>query len=102
MQVTNSGKRPGSEVVQAYVTYPAGASQGEPPMQLKAFTKILLQPAETKEVHLLLPLGPAAAKYPPLSVWDANAHQWSVVKGSFGLAVGGSSCDIQLRGSFTV
>ena len=34
-----------------------------------------------------------------LSVWDATAHKWSEVKGTFKVAVGASSRDLKLKGT---
>ena len=33
------------------------------------------------------------------SVWDATAHKWSEVKGTFKVAVGASSRDLKLKGT---
>ena len=38
LQVTNTGKRDGAEVIQVYVEQPE--ENGEPPRQLRAFTKV--------------------------------------------------------------
>jgi hypothetical protein len=35
-----------------------------------------------------------------LSVWDASTHGWSAVLGTFEVAVGGSSCDLRVNGTF--
>lgn len=49
IRVTNTGKRPGSEVVQLYLR-DRMASVTRPVMELKGFRKIWLEPGETKQV----------------------------------------------------
>jgi hypothetical protein len=44
--VTNTGDRPGADVVQLYLTGPASA--GEPPYQLKGFQKVMLVPGRPR------------------------------------------------------
>ena len=51
--VTNTGSRSGVDVVEAYVGYPASA--GEPPAQLRAFTRVGLAPGQSSTVTLSLP-----------------------------------------------
>jgi len=46
VDVTNTGRRAGSEVVQVYVAYPRG--KGLPAKEIKAFAKVDLAPGETK------------------------------------------------------
>ena len=50
--LTNTGSRPGAEVAQAYVGFPA--SNGEPPKQLKGYQKVFLQPGQGTVVTLTL------------------------------------------------
>ena len=94
VRVTNTGPRPGSEVVQLYLTYPPGVE--EPPRQLKAFARAgPLLPGQSLDVPLALG---ARGR----SVWDAAAHAWAEVPGDFLVEVGASSADIRLLGNFTV
>lgn len=83
--VKNTGKRPGSEVVQVYLGFPKAA--GEPPKQLKAFEKVALEPGAVKTVHLTL--DPDAFRY-----WDETKHSWTVAPGAYQVMVGCSSRDI--------
>jgi beta-glucosidase len=94
LDVTNTGRRAGAEVVQLYVGMPS-TNVPEPPRQLKGFQKVFLQPGQTKHVHF--ELNPR-----DLSYWDVHAHSWVVQDGSYSVQVGSSSRDIRLRGSFTV
>jgi beta-glucosidase len=89
-ELTNVGSLSGSEVPQLYLSYPDGS--GEPPLQLKGFTKVELQPNETRDVQFNL-----TAR--SLSVWDLDSHDWSELTGEFSIGVGASSADIRLWGT---
>ena len=52
--VTNTGRRSGTDVVQAYVSFPASA--GEPPRQLAGFQTVTLAPGASRHLSLTLPL----------------------------------------------
>lgn len=53
--ITNTGARPGKEVVQLYTRDPV-ASRSRPLRQLKAFEKVALAPGESKQVALRVPV----------------------------------------------
>jgi beta-glucosidase len=92
--VTNTGSRPGAEVVQLYV-HDGHASVPRPAKELKAFSKVFLAPGETKSV--VLQLNPRSfAFYAP------EKHGWRVEAGDYGILVGSSSRDIRLTGNFPV
>jgi beta-glucosidase len=93
VKVTNSGKRRGSEVVQLYVGMPTAA--GEAPRQLKGFSRVELNPGESKTVSM--PLNKES-----LAVWDEAAHDWKVYPGKYSVEVGASSRDIRSKGAFTI
>ena len=82
VRVKNTGKFDGRETVQVYVK---AELEGTPNAQLKAFTKIDLQPGEEKEVRLLLPVEAFA-------LYDETGKQ-KVLPGSYTLHVGGSQPD---------
>ena len=88
--VTNTGSRAGAEVAQLYLAFPAAA--GEPPLQLKGFEKVEIEPGETRRVTFEL-------DERAFSVWDPAADEWRVVPGCYGVRVGGSSRDLPLSGS---
>ncbi|MDW6024856.1 glycoside hydrolase family 3 N-terminal domain-containing protein [Mesorhizobium sp. BAC0120] len=52
-EVTNSGLRPGQEVVQLYISQ-RGTSVARPVRELKGFRRVALQPGETKAVEFAL------------------------------------------------
>jgi beta-glucosidase len=93
VDVTNTGSRAGSEVVQLYLTSPAAA--GEPAAQLKAFAKVALSAHRTKRVRLQLSAHDA-------SYWNTDAQAWTLAAGSYAVRVGTSSRDLPLSASFTV
>lgn len=80
--VKNSGQYAGRETVQVYVKADA---PGAPNVQLKAFTKVALQPGEEKAVILHLPVEAFA-------LFDEEGNQ-KVMSGSYMIYVGGSQPD---------
>jgi beta-glucosidase len=69
VDVTNSGKKAGTEIVQLYIGYPKTAVR-RPKKELKAFARVSLEPGETKTVQLNVP-----AK--DLAYWKEGAG-WTV------------------------
>ncbi len=94
VDVTNSGKVTGKEVVQLYVR-DLQATFARPEKELKAFEKIELKPAETKTVTFTL--NREAFWY-----FNVNKNAWTVEAGEFEILVGASSRDVRLSGSFTL
>lgn len=88
VSVTNTGQRPGKEIVQLYVR-DVHSTVFRPEQELKDFAKIALQPGETKDV--VFSLDRWAFAY-----WDAERGDWRVEPGEFELRVGASSRDIRL------
>lgn len=84
VDVANTGARDGTETPQLYLGFPPSA--GEPPSQLRGFTKVELKAGAKQTVSFGLP---ARA----LSVWDDKAHAWAEAKGTFTVTVGTSSRD---------
>ena len=91
--VTNTGSRAGSDVAQLYVGDPASA--GEPPEQLKGFSKVTLAPGQTKDLSFRLT--PSA-----LSYWNDAASTWAVADGSYKIMVGDSSASFPLTGTVDI
>ena len=92
--ITNTGQRAGSDVAQLYVGDPA--STGEPPEQLKGFTKVSLEPGQTGRVSFRLSAAQA------LSYWDSSASGWAVADGSYKLMIGDSSANLPLTATVDV
>ncbi|HEQ71751.1 MAG TPA: glycosyl hydrolase, partial [Spirochaetia bacterium] len=89
--VTNTGRRFGKEIVQLYVADPE-ATVIRPPRELKGFTKVALDPGETKTVSFTLDFRAFAFFHPA-------RHCWTAESGRFDILIGASSRDIRLRGS---
>jgi beta-glucosidase len=91
--VRNSGARAGEEVAQLYLR-DVLATMSRPVMELRGFTRVALEPGETREV--VFRLGPAE-----LEMLDREMRR-VVEPGSFRIMVGSSSKDIRLRGELRV
>ncbi|MBN1262305.1 MAG: glycoside hydrolase family 3 C-terminal domain-containing protein [Anaerolineae bacterium] len=86
VDVTNTGKVSGQEVVQVYV-HDQASRLVRPPKELKGFAKVALEPGETKTATIDLDAR-AFAYYNPVY------GQWVVESGAFDILVGRSSADI--------
>ncbi|MEO5951258.1 MAG: fibronectin type III-like domain-contianing protein, partial [Chloroflexia bacterium] len=86
VDVTNTGARAGSDVVQLYVR-DEYSSLVRPPKELKAFAKVFLEPGETKSVSFTLDRR-------ALAYWDDQIHRWVAEAGEFRVMVGRSATDI--------
>jgi beta-glucosidase len=87
VDVTNTGNVAGKEVVQVYL-HDHKSRLVRPPKELKGFTKVELQPGETKTVALALDFR-AFAYYHP------GYQQWITEDGEFDILIGSSSSDIR-------
>ncbi|CAM5278046.1 glycoside hydrolase family 3 C-terminal domain-containing protein [Streptomyces atroolivaceus] len=83
--VTNTGSRPGSDVVQIYVSAPASRTD-RPHRELRAFRKVHLGPGESTTVALTL--GHRAFAY-----WSSTG--WRVDPGEYRIEAAASSRDIR-------
>ncbi|MBN1290518.1 MAG: glycoside hydrolase family 3 C-terminal domain-containing protein [Candidatus Latescibacteria bacterium] len=93
LDVKNTGKREGQEVVQLYIN-DVISSVTTPVKELRGFKKVTLKPGETKTVDFtLMP--------EHLSLLDRHLER-IVEPGTFEVMVGHSSQDIRLKGSFKV
>jgi beta-glucosidase len=86
--VTNTSSRTGAEVAQLYVAAPKGAVR-RPVHELKGFARILLNPNETRRIHLQL-------HHNDFAYWDMVGNKWMVLPGKYTLEIGSSSRDILL------
>jgi len=93
VMINNNGSTTGAEVVQLYVKFPDSA--GEPPLQLKGFQKVLLNPKDTKSVDFTL-------TDRDLSIWDVTTHAWRIVSGTYVVYVGTSSQNLPLKVNLNV
>jgi beta-glucosidase len=86
--LTNTGDRAGAEAAQLYVRPP---QPGEA-RRLAAFSKVELQPGETRRVTL-------TADRRLLAQFDVDADRWRIDAGGYEVAVGRSATDFPLRGT---
>ena len=89
----NAGKVKGAEVVQLYVRDKV-SSVTTPVKALKGFSKVELNPGETKEVTMIL-------KSEDLRLWNADM-KFVLEPGEFEIYVGSSVEDIRLKGKFEI
>jgi beta-glucosidase len=94
VEVKNTGKRAGDEVVQLYI-HPVKSSVHWPPKELRGFERVSLQPGEQKTVTLTL-----AGEQ--LAFYDVKSHGFVVEPGAFDVMVGSSSRDIRDKGQVEV
>ncbi len=89
IDLTNTGERAGSEIVQLYIS----ANESpiiRPPKELKNFTKVHLEPSETKTVDLQVSLS-------DLIHYDSRIHNWTYGVGTYTVRIGSSSHDIKFE-----
>ncbi len=94
IDITNSGRREGQEVVQLYL-HDAKASVMRPLKELKAFSKVMLRPGESATV--IATLDREAFAY-----WDDARHAWVAEEGEYTILVGSSSADIRAKAHVTL
>ncbi len=94
VDVTNTGKWAGSEVVQLYV-HPKQSRLQRPEQELKGFQKVELEVGETRTVQLRLT--PRDFSY-----YDPQEKEWLVERGPVEIRIGSSSRDIRQRALVTI
>lgn len=95
VDIKNTGKVAGKEVVQLYITAPSATLQ-KPAIELKAFGKTnLLQPGQKQTLQFVLSAKDIASFDTPSSSWVAEA-------GKYAVKIGASSQNILQQTSFSV
>ncbi|WP_338702602.1 glycoside hydrolase family 3 C-terminal domain-containing protein [Streptomyces sp. Q6] len=94
VDVTNTGRRAGDEVVQLYV-HQRTSRDVQPIQQLKAFRRVSLKPGETKTVRLRLTSR-------DLAHWDVTRSRWVVESATYDIRAGSSSSDLRARTTWKV
>jgi beta-glucosidase len=94
VEVTNTGKRAGKEIVQVYV-HDRASTLARPAKELKGFAKVALEAGETKTVHIPLDFRAFAYFHP-------GYRQWIAEDGEFEILVGASAADIRGRATVTL
>ncbi|WP_297641820.1 beta-glucosidase [uncultured Bacteroides sp.] len=89
VEVKNTGKTAGREVVQLYVTAPDASGTNKPEKELKAFAKTReLKPGESEVVTLKV-------NSADLASYEEASSSWVVAAGNYKFLVGASSRDIR-------
>jgi beta-glucosidase len=94
IQLKNSGRREGAEVVQFYIQ-DVQASVERPIKELKGFEKVMLKPGQSKVVK-------TEFNERSFAFYDTSQKKWVVEPGQFKVLVGSSSRDIRLTASFNI
>jgi beta-glucosidase len=94
VDVTNTGKRQGDEVVQLYVKH-INSGVDRPLRELKGFHRVTLAPGQTRTVTLPL-------KAETLAYWDMARQRWDIEADQLSLIVGSSSEDKKLDKTIAV
>jgi beta-glucosidase len=94
VDVTNTGNKKGTEVVQLYIT-DVKCSVDRPVKELKAFQKVTLNPGETKTITL-------KTDKRALSFWDEETNDWKAEPGEFMAQVGDASDKLSCKLKFTL
>jgi beta-glucosidase len=89
VDIKNSGKREGAEVIQLYIQ-DVQSSIIRPPKELKAIKKISLKPGEKSTIKFEL-------NREAFSFYDEKRKSWITENGEFNLMIGSSSRDIRLQ-----
>jgi beta-glucosidase len=92
--IRNVGTRSGAEIAEVYVGDPS-ATVPRPVRELKAFSRVMLAPGESR--HVAVSLDRRSMGY-----WDTSTHGWQVDPGEFVVYVGDSSESPPLHRSFIV
>lgn len=96
VNVTNTGKVAGAEVVQVYLGIPVS---GQPPKRLVGFQKVFLEPEESQDVTITI--DPSATNH-PMSVWDYCERDFVVQPGEYTFYLGTSSEDTPFEAKVVV
>jgi beta-glucosidase len=93
IDVTNTGKVEGTEIVQLYIGYP-NTTQRRPAKELKAFSRVTIAPGAMQTVQLSVPAS-------DMAYWGTDG--WAVETGEHSVLVGASSDPAVLKSaSFTI
>lgn len=87
VNVKNSGKYTGDEVVQVYIEYPGFPQM--PLKELKSFKKLTLEINEVKEIAFAIPIA-------ELKKWDLKQNDWKLFNGEYKIFIGSNSSDQRL------
>ena len=93
VNVKNTGKVDGDDVVQAYIEYPN--IERMPLKELKGFKRVSVPTGSSQSVTIKIPVS-------DLQKWDMKKHDWHLYAGEYQLVLGSSSADEKLKYSFNI
>lgn len=94
VNVKNTGKRAGAEVVQLYI-HDVKASLDRPEKELKGFSKVWLQPGESKDVDITIDNS-------ALSFYDEATQSWVSENGDFIALIGNAADNLTQKVKFAL
>lgn len=94
IEITNTGKADGAEVVQVYVNDPV-STVSKPVKELKAFKKLYIKSGESKTVIMEIHKS-------ELAYYNVMLREWVVEDGEYRFLIGASSQDIRLEGKIMI
>ncbi len=94
VNVKNTGKRAGAEVVQLYI-HDVKASLDRPEKELKGFSKVWLQPGESKDVDITIDNS-------ALSFYDEATQSWVSESGDFIALIGNAADNLTQKVKFAL
>ncbi|WP_100406487.1 beta-glucosidase [Bacillus solitudinis] len=93
-RLSNRGDVAGMEIAQMYVACQSDAIF-RPMKELKGFTKVFLNPGETKTV--MIPFDDKTFRY-----FNVKSNQWEIEEATYDIIIGASSVDMRLKDSIFV
>jgi len=94
VNIQNTGSRWGADVIQVYIE-PPKAGVPRPLRELKAFTRVELDPGETKTIMQSIPRA-------DLAWWNPDTKRWYISPGTYTARVGDSSRNLPATAAFKV
>lgn len=94
VQIKNTGKMAGAQILQLYISAPESPTP-RPTKELHGFEKVFLRPGEEKTVDIQLD------RY-ATSFWDEIEDMWKSEQGTYEVLIGTSSQEVVARGTFQV
>ena len=89
VDITNSGPRPGDEVVQMYVQH-GGRAVPRAQRDLRGYARVRLAPGETRTVTLPLAIS-------SLAYWNEGTSAWVIERETVHIQIGASSADMRAQ-----
>ncbi|KAM0552372.1 hypothetical protein ACHAPJ_007932 [Fusarium lateritium] len=93
LDVRNTGSVSGKEVIQVFISPCETTKLWRPEQELKGFSKVLLEPGESRQVEVEVDLNMAC------SYWDDQEKTWRLDEGVYGVVVAGQRAEFMVKHS---